>query len=114
MKRVLLALVVGLVIGLLACFASARVEADARPLRSCHARAEWLVADGYDAEFVDLLMHDVGCRRPYDIWIPAAHGAARASYVLWSRGVSHAERHVTLRERGYVQFEDGSWGEGSD
>lgn len=80
--------------------------------RGCDALAQTLARRGVtDRLKVDFVMHDRGCRKPYDVWIPATTQRCSArSHQLWVGGVSDADRRRNLTREDCVRYEDGAWG----
>lgn len=80
--------------------------------RGCAALAQTLARRGVtDRLKVDFVLHDRGCRKPYDVWIPSTTQRCSArSHQLWVGGVSDKDRRRNLTLEDCVRFEDGAWG----
>lgn len=79
--------------------------------RGCDALAQTLARRGVtDRLKVDFVLHDRGCTKPYDVWIPATTRCAARSHQLWVGGVSDPNRRRNLKLENCVRYEDGAWG----
>jgi hypothetical protein len=79
--------------------------------RTCSQLAAQVAGRGVTDRYeVDVIMHDRGCRKPYDVWIRMTERCGARSHELWSHRVPDRDRRRNLKAEGCKRYEDGSWG----